>query len=302
MKTIVKSKKQDIKDFTKSPLNYIGGKHKILNQIIPYFPKNINNFVDLFAGGFNVGINAEAKKVYCNDNLVYIIKMFEVFKSENLDTTLQHIKKRIKQFELSLTNENGYKKIRSLYNKQKNPLDLFVLIAFSFNHQIRFNNNHEFNNPFGRERSSFNPQMKKNLENFILKLKEKKVVFSNVCFDDFDFSFLSKNDFVYCDPPYLITTGTYNDGKRGFKGWTEKEELKLLETLDKLDKQKIKFALSNVLEHKGKSNSILKEWLLNNPKYKVNYIDYNYSNSNYQTIIRDKNSSIEILVTNYNSI
>ena len=39
----------------KSPLNYIGGKYKILPQILPLFPKNIDTFIDLFAGGCNVG-------------------------------------------------------------------------------------------------------------------------------------------------------------------------------------------------------------------------------------------------------
>jgi len=286
-------------EFVKSPLNYIGGKYKILNQILPLFPKKINNFVDLFAGGCNVGINIEANKVYLNDNLTFLIDMFKEFKSNSLSSTLNHVEKRIKQFELSLTNENGYKKLRKLYNAQKNPLDLFVLIAYSFNHQIRFNNNHEFNNPFGKERSSFNKSMERNLKCFISRLKEKEIEFSSTCFENFDLSFLSEDDFLYCDPPYLITTGTYNDGKRGFKGWTEKEEEALLQKLDDLDKQGVKFALSNVLEHKGKSNDILKKWLETKPNYKINYLNFNYSNSNYQTIIRDKNASIEILVTNY---
>ena len=48
----------------------------------------------------------------------------------------------------------------------KNILDLFVLICYSFNHQIRFNNKHEFNTSFGKERSSFNNNIKKNIENF----------------------------------------------------------------------------------------------------------------------------------------
>jgi DNA adenine methylase len=285
--------------YIKSPLNYIGGKYKILNQILPYFPEDINNFIDLFAGGCNVGINVKAKKIYLNDNLTYLIQMYEVFRLNDIETTLKHIEGRIKQFKLSLVNETGYKKIRSLYNEQKNPLDLFVLIAYSFNHQIRFNNAHEFNNPFGRERSNFNKTMKQNLERFIMRLKEKKVEFSSVCFEHFNFSFLSENDFVYCDPPYLITTGTYNDGKRGFKGWARKEEEALLETLDKLDKQRVKFALSNVLEHKGKSNDILKTWLEKNQNYKINYLDFHYSNSNYQTIVRDRNASVEVLITNY---
>ena len=283
----------------KSPLNYIGGKSKILDQILPLFPKEIDNFIDLFAGGCNVGINVNANKVYFNDNLNYLIEMYQTFQENDIDTTILHIENRIKEFQLSLTNEEGYKKMREQYNRQKNPLDLFVLIAFSFNHQIRFNNSHEFNNPFGRERSSFNASMKQNLEKFIIRLKETNLVFSNVCFNNFDFTFLNNNDFVYCDPPYLITTGTYNDGKRGFKDWTDIEEKQILKILDNLDKQNIKFALSNVLEHKGKSNDILKSWVERNQTYKINFIDFHYSNSNYQTLVRDKTASIEVLITNY---
>lgn len=224
--------------------------------------------------------------------------MYKTFQENELDITIEHIENRVRQFNLSLTNEDGYKQMRSLYNEQKNPLDLFVLIAFSFNHQIRFNNNHEFNNPFGRERSSFNASMKQNLEKFIIRLKETNIGFSNVCFNHFDLSNFGVNDFVYCDPPYLITTGTYNDGKRGFKGWTVKEENELLKLLDNLDNNNIKFALSNVLEHKGKSNDILKSWVASNPNYKINFIDFHYSNSNYQTLDRDKNASIEVLKSN----
>ena len=41
----------------KSPINYTGNKFRILNQIQPYFPKNIGTMVDLFCGGATVGIN-----------------------------------------------------------------------------------------------------------------------------------------------------------------------------------------------------------------------------------------------------
>lgn len=58
----------------KSPMNYIGRKSKILHQILPLFPKEINQFVDLFVGGWNVGINANATKIYFNDNLIYLIE------------------------------------------------------------------------------------------------------------------------------------------------------------------------------------------------------------------------------------
>ncbi|TAE00809.1 MAG: DNA adenine methylase [Bacteroidetes bacterium] len=283
----------------KSPLNYIGGKSKLLSQILPLFPKEIDNFVDLFAGGCNVGINVNAKKIICNDNLKFLIEMYRQFQIFDFTEILQHIENQINSFNLSLINEDAYKKFRQHYNQHKNPLDLFVLIAFSFNHQIRFNNAHEFNNPFGRERSSFNATMKLNLEKFVEKLQKTSIEFVCNDFETFDFSDLTENDFVYCDPPYLITTGTYNDGKRGFTGWNDKNEHQLLQILENLQQKNIKFALSNVLAHKGKTNEILNDWLKKNDFLKVYFIQKSYANSNYQTLDKNKNASAEVLIVNY---
>ena len=94
----------------------------------------------------------------------------------------------------------------------------------------------------------------------------------------------------------MISTGSYNDGKRGFGNWTTNEESNLLEILDHLNSKKIKFALSNVIEHKGNTNTLLKKFIKSN-KYKVNYIKMNYNNSNYQTIKSEKTT--EVLITNY---
>jgi len=284
--------------FIKSPLNYIGGKYKILNQIISLLPKNINYFVDLFTGGGNVGINIKAKNIILNDNLIYLIDFYRSLQINSKQFILRHIYNRIREFDLSLTNEDGYKSLRVLYNSKKNPLDLFVLIAYSFNHQIRFNNSHEFNNPFGKERSCFNANMEKNLSFFIDKIQNNNIEFYSEDFNELDLSFLEKSDFVYCDPPYLITNGTYNDGKRGFTGWSEKEELILLQILDNLNQKGIRFALSNVLEHKGKENILLINWLKKN-EYFLNNISSNYKNSNYQTKIKNNQLTKEVLITNY---
>ena len=95
----------------KSPLNYIGGKAKLLDQILPLFPKDIDNFIDLFAGGCKIGLNVTANKVYCNDILTYLIEMYQAFQENDLDTTIGQIENRIKEFDLSLTNEDGYKQM-----------------------------------------------------------------------------------------------------------------------------------------------------------------------------------------------
>ena len=281
----------------KSPLNYIGGKTKLLNQILPLFPSKTNKFIDLFAGGCNVGVNVNADKVYFNDNLTYLIEMYQYFQEFDTSELIIRVEDRIKNYQLSKINVEGYSDLRKEYNTVRNPLDLFVLIAYSFNHQIRFNNSHEFNVPLGKNRSSFNVKMKINLVHFVQRLKEIDAVFSNIDFNEYNFDDLNSNDFVYCDPPYLITTGSYNDGKRGFKGWTEKEEKELLFKLDVLNEKKIPFALSNVIEHKGRKNEILIKWLSQNTDTLVqNTLNKNYKNSNYQT---NKEGSIEVLITNY---
>ena len=282
-----------------SPMNYIGGKYKLLPQIMPLFPENIRVFVDLFCGGANVGINVKSEKVVFNDNLSYLIDLYMAFQNIPKSEILLHIEKRISDLALSMTNEQGYLTLRNIYNSERNPLDLFVLTAYSFNHQIRFNNSHLFNNPFGRDRSSFNSRMKNNLIGFLDRLNSENVYFSCKDFESFDLSGFSTEDFIYCDPPYLITTGTYNDGKRGFEGWNTSQEIKLLDLLNTIDKKGLRFALSNVFVHKGRTNDILIEWVKQH-KYNIFHLNKNYSNSNYHTLDRDKNSSDEVLITNYN--
>lgn len=288
-----KYKGKQKKKYIKSPLNYIGGKYKLLNQIIPMFPKKIETFVDLFAGGFNVGINVEAKNIICNDYNNFVIELFNEFKNNTDEYILNYIENRIEEFKLTKENEEGFKAFREYYNKTKIPLDLYTLVCYSFNYQFRFNKNFEYNNPFGRNRSQFSSVLKGNLVEFLKSMHSKNISFTCNDFIDVSFDNLDENSFIYCDPPYLITTGSYNDGNRGFKNWTEKEEVMLLEYLDKANEKGIKFALSNVLEHKGKSNNILKEW---SKKYNINNLNHDYSNSSYNT---KKGKSEEVLITNY---
>ena len=282
-----------MQNYNKSPLNYIGGKYKILPQILEYFPQSINNFIDLFAGGLDVAANVKSNKTFCNDINFYTIQIYEAMQNKNIDEILTYIDDKIEEFNLSKTNGEAYKKFRTHYNKTKNPLDLYILVCYSFNYQFRFNNKHEFNNPFGKDRSSFNSTMRDNLIKFHVNIKD--FIFSSENFKDYNISFLNKSDFLYADPPYRITVGSYNDGKRGFEGWSKDDDMILFNRLDDLNSGGIKFALSNVSEHKGLINDELVSWA---KKYNVHQIEKNYKNSNYQ--VKDRNGiTKEILVTNY---
>lgn len=283
--------------FIKSPLNYIGGKYKLLPQIIPLFPDKIDKFVDLFSGGANVGINVKANKYYFNDMNYRINELFRFFNKHDSDELVTMINDRITKYGLSKTNKEAYLKFRKDYNKNPNPLDLYVLVSYSYNYQFRFNNSMEFNNPFGKNRSSFSKNMENNLRMFVDKLHTIDAVFTDEMFDKFDTSKLSIHDFVYMDPPYLITTGNYNDGNRGFINWKEEQEKKMYQLMDDLTNRHIKFALSNVLDHKGQSNDLLKRYIKMHNNIFVTHLNYTYRNSSYNT--KNKESD-EVLITNYN--
>ena len=170
----------------------------------------------------------------------------------------------------------------------------YVLIVFSFNNQIRFNKRGEFNLPVGKR--DFNIKMREKLIKFIDRIHEKDYEFIAKDFSNISVEEVEDLSFVYADPPYLITTASYNE--QG--GWSKEHEKDLLRFLDKLNSKGIKFALSNVMESKNKKNEILYNWIISNKdKYIVHYLNNDYSNSNYQTKNRDKNSTVEVLITNY---
>ena len=281
--------------YIKSPLNYTGGKYKILEPIFKAFPSDIRTFVDVFAGGFNVGINVTAERILCNDQINDLIELYQMFRTTDRNQILKRIQDLILKYGLSQQNQEGYYALRSDYNQSKDLTELFVLACYAFNHQIRFNNSHEFNSPFGRNRSSFNGSIEKNLMEFCQALQEKNIEFSNLDFMELDYGGLGREDLVYCDPPYLISTGNYNDGNRGFKDWKEEEEKALLGLLDRLHEQGTRFALSNVIYHKGLSNDLLIEW---SKKHQVHYINNTYSNCSYQFKERDA-VTVEVLITNF---
>lgn len=275
----------------KSPLNYIGGKYRLLPQILPLFPEQINTFVDLFAGGLDVSINVEANHVICNDINNYVIGLFEYFQQCTIDELIDGIHRVIKEYGLTKQNREGYNALREEFNRTHSPLHLFLLVCYGFNHQFRFNNKGEFNNPFGLNRSSYNANTEKNLRKLHEAIRGFEYHIGHFC--QFDLSFMVPGDFLYADPPYLISCGSYNDGKRGFRGWSTDDDLSLFKELDKLNRRGVSFALSNVVRHKGEANEALIAWANG---YHVHYLNADYSNSNYQAT---ESETIEVLITNY---
>lgn len=303
------------KEIIPSALNYTGGKYKLLPQILPFFPKDADKVVDLFCGGCNVGINVNCNKVQFNDSNKYLMGLLDTFRRLSKEEVFQWLYSAIEKYNLSLVSENGYEyygcesskglgeynkegynKLRKDFNSRTEQDDeyflmLYLLIVYSFNNQLRFNKKGEFNLPVGKR--DFNAKMQEKLAVFLDRIKSGDYGFTNGDFREISLDDFTDKSFFYVDPPYLITCATYNEQD----GWTEDDEYDLLSYLEQLDKKGIRFALSNVLESKGKKNQILADWIKRNENFKAIQLDYDYSNSNYHT--KREGVTREVLVVNY---
>ena len=280
-------------DLIKSPLNYVGGKFKLLPQILPLFPDNINTFYDMFCGGCNVGVNIKANKIVCNDKEKVVINLMNDWKQINSNQALKLLEETINKYKLTKTNEEGFKNIRNDYNRgEKSWYMFYAMLTNAFNYQIRFNKNGEYNMPFGRNRSYFNPTLKSRFVKFIDRLNNINIEFLNKDFRYLEPKELNDKDFVYFDPPYLVTCAAYNEKD----GWNQQDDIDLMNLCDRLNDNNVKFAISNVFENKGKSNDMLKKW---SNKYNVYHLNNTYANCNYHTKDKSKNNTDEVLITNY---
>lgn len=150
---------------------------------------------------------------------------------------------------------------------------------------LRFNGGGKFNLPVGNV--DFNKNVVSALNNYFDFVVDKKIKFTAKDFRKFfEKNEYSPNDFVYLDPPYIITSSEYN------KLWDENAEADLLSLIDGLNKRGVKFALSNVTYYNGSKNDLLLKWM---KKYKVHNIKSNYISYHNN----GKKKIKEVLITNY---
>lgn len=277
----------DPQELVRSPLNYMGGKYRILNQMLPLFSNKISTFYDLFGGGFNVGVNVKADKVVYNDIEARVSELFAYLYQTDTPGGLHNKFMFISEWYglLCKDNPDGYLALRNSYNKEPSPDKLFVLIACSFSNQVRFNSSGKFNIPYGKR--YYNPSLQSRMLKFLQALRSRPCLFYSQDFRCFDLNEFQPGDFVYCDPPYFGAAATYNTNG----GWTDMDEQELLEFLDQLNDQNVHWALSNNLKL---DNPLLHTWM---DRYRVHYLDCDYSQCNYQK--KDRTRDIEVLITNY---
>ena len=286
-----------------SPIYYMGSKKKLIKKgLIELFPKNINKFIEPFGGSAIVSMNTQANIYFISDIDNNLVDLYKLFKYNEANTIINHINNRIDEYGLARerTKRNKFKdkekiekykqaymNFRKHYNENKNVLDFYTLMFYSFSQQFRFNSKGDFNMPYGTDCfSKTNEEYIKNGCNFFNK--------DTVCIGKSDFrtiniDLLDENDFIYLDPPYLNTTATYNENG----GWTIQDENDLYELCEKLNDKHINFGLSNVFENKGTKNEKIIKWCEDN--WKV----YSFDKHTYTACGKGNSNAKEVFITNY---
>ena len=257
--------------FQKPFLKWVGGKTQIITEILSNFPKNINNYHEIFLGGGSVLLGVlsliqenklKIKNIYAydlNKSLIYLYKNIQT-KCDDFITEIKKIvdannnitgvvinRKPTNIDEAKTSQESYYYWIRSKYNDMDDDDKITILGSayFLFLNKTCFRGLYRigpngFNVPYGHYKSPsiYDEESLKNISELI-----KDVNFINA---SFEISLLNvkKNDMVYCDPPYVPVNATsfVNYNSDGFEGVLHE---KLFTMLHELKKQKIKWIMSN---------------------------------------------------------
>lgn len=256
--------------FIKPFLKWVGGKTQIIDNIMDNFPKEMNNYHELFLGGGSVlfallSLERENKlkingKVYAydlNGSLINVYKHIQNNKDELLDYIERYrdeynsikgelVNRKSKTREEGLTSQESYYYwIRHKYNTiDKTSIEYSALFMFlnktNYRGVYREGPN-GFNVPFGHYKKTPKIITKKDLDIISDLIKD-------VEFRQCDFSESMKNiregDFVYLDPPYAPIK---DDSFVGYTkdGFGLENHNKLFREVRSLNEKKVKFVMSN---------------------------------------------------------
>lgn len=242
-------------------INHPEDQLKLLDEIVPLLPNDINEFVDVFSGGMSVALNVNAGKVYVNDIKKPLVEMFEFIATSNLDELLYAMAERIKKYALSRVNKKGYLKLRDYYNKNPNPMDLYLLIAHAYQTHYRFNSKQVFNAHFGHARAFFSDRDRINLIHYHRTVNHKPFVFSSMHFKALLYNTLvSSKALYYCHPPSLLLSQPTLESDRGFPVWKELDQNTLYAELDHLNDRGARFLLIGLTHHQDAQDALLIDW------------------------------------------
>ena len=221
-------------------IKWSGSKRSQANEIIKYFPKEIDIYYEPFCGGASVlralvESDIKVNTYVCSDINEDLINLWNEIKLNPIGISEVY---KMRWHELNDKDDNKERKkryfeyVRELYNKEHNPYDFFFIMKTTTNGMPRYNRNGEFNNSFHVTRNGMMPEK---VESILLEWS-KILIDNDVKFFHSDYKNVcpAKDDFMYLDPPYAATKGMYYGGfdNRELFDWLSKQVCKWVMSYD----------------------------------------------------------------------
>ena len=299
-------------------LNYAGSKDRYYPLIQEQLKRAIGRkkrgkyLVDMFCGSAVVAFNSRDmfEHVIAFDKVKELIGIHTSILYTPTEELLKDIHGIIDSYGLSKTNKEGFLKLREFYNSCKIGEQevagnlsayLYCLITHSFNYSLHLNKKGEFNAPAGTNRSYFSPALEKKLIAYKNFMDERVGKTSHILYATMDLlqddSFLNEDEFkdvvFFIDPPYSASISKH-PYRIGNLKWTEDDDRRLFEYMNKINELGSKFVFTNVFENNGIQNLPLQEW---SKGYHVQHVNVDYTNCNYQRL--NKGNTDEVIITNF---
>jgi len=225
-------------------LKWAGGKRQIIESIISLFPKDINKhrFHEPMFGGGAVTFNIEPCGGSINDINPRLVRFYRTVR-EYPDELIERNRKHKLDKDYFYTARKRFN--RPIHGYELEPIEEASLLLYlnrtCFNGLYRENKLGEFNVPFGRYKTSDFVQ-EENIRKCSKILKRM-----DIYNEDFEYilNVVRKGDFVYIDPPYhpLTDTSSFTSYSKGGFGYDS--QIRLRDTILKLNEKGVKFVLSN---------------------------------------------------------
>lgn len=229
-------------------LKWVGGKGKLVPQLVALMPKEYKKFHEPFVGGGALLFGVQPHKMSINDINATLMGAYKNIKKRPNDL-IDCLKRTQASFYLMEPDQqkNYYYEARKEFNsiKASDSLRKTCLLIFinktCYNGMYRENAKGEFNVPFGKYKKPLICD-----SDTILADSEalKSAEISSVSFEKAALK-ASKGDFVYFDPPYYPLTKTANFTNYSEFGFEENDQVKLKRIFDELNKKGCYVMLSN---------------------------------------------------------
>jgi DNA adenine methylase len=233
---------------TKPILKWVGGKSKLVQKIIPYFPRDYRNrvFHEPFMGGGAMFYEVRPKNGSINDINQNLMTFYRVVR-DHPNELINEISNYEYSRECFYINRNRYNNDSKLSDIEKSAIFLY-LNKTCYNGMYRVNSKGRFNSAFGR----FSDPLRTPIIVSEERIKYLNSLLQGIDIFNLDFSYIKnyikKNDLVYFDPPYQPISNTENFTSYSISGFTINEQIKLRDICLNLDKQNVIFIQSNSYE------------------------------------------------------